>query len=225
MKIPLLILAFIGLFANTHGQQKDYYVKLSTPQGWCIIKLHNETPKHRDNFIKLVKSHYLNKTTFNRVLKNFVIQGGDPDSLYEKGRKLLPEQQWLAPEFIATLYHRRGVVAMGRDENSTKSSFKTQFYIVDGKKFTDEQLDSIEKKYNLHFTREQRQAYRTIGGTPHLDQHYTVFGEIVKGIELISNITALPVDKNGNPHLPVWIKLSLLTSKQVDKAFDGRGYK
>ena len=199
------------------AQQKTSYVKIETPQGWCIVKLYNETPKHRDNFVKLVKARYFDKTTFNRILKNFVIQGGDPDSLYEKGQTLKPGQHWLAPELVPGLYHRRGVVAMGRDDNSEQSSFTTQFYIVDGRTFTNEQLDAIEKKYNNKFTDAQRETYRTIGGTPHLDQHYTIFGEIIKGMELINQLTALKVDKAGNPNTPVWMKVTLLTPKQVTK--------
>ncbi len=88
---------------------------------------------------------------------------------------------------------------------------------MDGKTYTDQELDAIEIKYKNHFTAEQRNTYRTIGGTPRLDQHYTVFGEIVKGIELIDKITAVKVDKAGNPDTPVWMKLTLLTNKEADK--------
>lgn len=219
MKRSLLLLVLLFcLGVNTFGQQKNQYVKIETPQGWCVVKLYNQTPVHRDNFIKLVKSHYFDATTFNRILKGFVIQGGDPDSLYENGRTLKPEQQWIAPEFVPALYHHRGVVAMGRDANAAQSSFTTQFYIVDGKTWTNEQLDAIEEKYKIHFTEAQRNTYRTIGGTPFLDEHYTVFGEIVKGIDLIDKITALKVDKAGNPDVPVWMKLTLLTTKQAEKA-------
>lgn len=215
----LIILLFILGFTCTlaFAQQKNRYIKIETPQGWCIVKLYNETPKHRDNFIKLVKARYFDATTFNRILKKFVIQGGDQDSLYEKGRTLKPEQKWIAPEFLPALYHRRGVVAMGRDDNPAESSFTTQFYIVDGTTFTDKQLDAIEAKYKHHFTDEQRQVYKTIGGTPHLDGHYTVFGEIIKGMDLIDKITAVKVDKAGNPETPVWMKLTLLTPRQAIK--------
>ncbi len=206
-----------GFCISIFAQQKNQYVKIETPQGWCLVKLYNETPVHRDNFIKLVKSHYFDATTFNRILKNFVIQGGDQDSLYEKGHVLKPEMYWIAPEFVPELYHHRGVVAMGRDGNAAESSFTTQFYIVDGKTYTDQELDAIEIKYKNHFTAEQRNAYRTIGGTPRLDQHYTVFGEIVKGIDLIDKITAVKVNKAGNPDTPVWMKLTLLTDKQADR--------
>jgi peptidyl-prolyl cis-trans isomerase B (cyclophilin B) len=216
-KSLLLIIAVLGIWISAFAQQTNQYVKIETPQGWCIVKLYNETPLHRDNFIKLIKQHYFDATTFNRILKKFVIQGGDQDSLYEKGRTLKPEQKWLAAEFVPSLYHRRGVVAMGRDDNPAESSFTTQFYIVDGTTWTDKQLDAIEQKYKHRFTDEQRQTYRTVGGTPHLDGHYTVFGEIVKGIDLIDKITALTVDKTGNPETPVWMKLTLLTPKQVKK--------
>jgi cyclophilin family peptidyl-prolyl cis-trans isomerase len=219
LKKSILLLTTICCFCvYAFGQKKNSYVKIETPQGWCIVKLYNETPKHRDNFIKLVKSHYFDATTFNRILKGFVIQGGDTDSLYEKGRKLKPQMQWIAPEFVADIFHHRGVVAMGRDDNPAQSSFTTQFYIVDGKTWTNEQLDAIEKKYKLHFTETQRETYRTVGGTPHLDQHYTIFGEIVKGIDLIDKITVVKVDKNGNPDIPVWMKLTVLTNKQVEVA-------
>lgn len=214
----LLISALCCVYIGTLGQQINTYVKIETAQGWCIVKLYNETPVHRDNFIKLAKSGYFNKTTFNRILKNFVIQGGDQDSLYEKGHKLKPEMGWIPPEFNQALFHRRGVVAMGRDDNPEQSSFTTQFYIVDGKNWTDEQLDAVEKKYGQHFTVGHRETYRTIGGTPHLDQHYTVFGEIVKGIDIIDKITALKVDKAGNPNVPVWMKVTVLTAKQVQVA-------
>ncbi len=214
-KILFLLAAVILSGINGFAQLPNSYVKIETPQGWCVVKLYNQTPVHRDNFIKLVQTGYFNGTTFNRILKNFVIQGGDPDSLYDKPHVLKPEQKWLPAELDTSLYHKRGAVAMGRDANPTQSSYTTQFYIVDGKKLSSEQLDAIEKKYNVHFTQAQRQVYQTIGGTPFLDQHYTVFGEIVKGIALIDKITALKVDKSGNPETPVWMKLSLLKPEEA----------
>ncbi|NNU33512.1 peptidylprolyl isomerase [Mucilaginibacter sp. S1162] len=147
-KSALILMVLLGLCSVTFGQHKTQYIKLETPQGWCIIGLYDETPHHRDNFIKLVKSKYFNATTFNRILKGFVIQGGDPDSLYGKGHKLKPEQKWLDAEFVPALYHRRGIVAMGRDVNPAEASFTTQIYIVDGKTRTNEQLDAIEKSIN-----------------------------------------------------------------------------
>ena len=214
----LLIVSVLCLVVTAaFAQQKDQFVKIETEQGSCIIKLYNATPVHRDNFIRLVKSHYFDATTFNRILKGFVIQGGDPDSLYDKSKTLKPEQKWLKPEFDTSLYHKRGAVAMGRDDNKAKKSFATQFYIVDGQTWTDRQLDIIEKKYGTHFSEAQREVYRTVGGTPFLDQDYTVFGEIVKGMDLIDKLTAVKVDKDGNPDKVVWMKLTLLTPKEVRK--------
>ncbi|QKJ32024.1 peptidylprolyl isomerase [Mucilaginibacter mali] len=217
-QISLLVILLIGLTAGTlQAQPTNQYVKIETAQGYCIVKLYNETPVHRENFISLVKKHYFDATTFNRILKGFVIQGGDPDSLYEKGRKLKPEMKWIKPEFAPNLFHKRGVLAMGRDDNKDKESFTTQIYFVDGRKYTDAQLDAIEKRNNVHFTPEQREVYRTVGGTPSLDQNYTVFGEIVKGMDWIDKVTALKVDKNGNPDTPVGMRVTVLTVKEVAK--------
>lgn len=217
-KFNLLLTAILCLGVNALlAQQKQYFVKIETPQSWCIVKLYNETPVHRDNFIKLIKSHYFDATTFNRILKGFVIQGGDPDSLYDKGKMLKPAQRWINPEFNPALFHKRGAVAMGRDDNAAQKSFTTQFYIVDGRTYTDAQLNALEKKSGLRFSEAQRQTYRTIGGTPFLDQHYTVFGEIIKGTDLIDKITALKVDKSGNPGSAVWMKLTLLTPAEAVK--------
>lgn len=206
------------LCSATFAQQKNQYVKFETAQGSCIVMLYNQTPLHRDNFIKLVKAKYFDATTFNRILKGFVIQGGDQDSLYDKSKKLKPEQKWIKPEFDTALYHKRGALAMGRDDNPGKESFTTQIYFVDGKTYTDEQLDAVEKKYNLTIPESHRKVYRTIGGTPRLDQSYTVFGEIVKGIDFIDKVTAVTVDKAGNPDKEVWMKVTVLSPAEVAKA-------
>src|ERR1700733_91175 len=212
---PLFAGILCCLLVPAMAQQKNQYVKIVTAQGYCIVKLYNETPVHRDNFIKLVKAHYFDATTFNRILRGFVIQGGDPDSLYDKSKTLKPEQKWIQPEFNTALFHKRGALAMGRDDNKAKASFTTQIYLVDGKTYTNEQLDAIEKKYGLHFTEAQRETYRTIGGTPFLDQNYTVFGEIVKGMDFIDKVTAVKVNKDGNPDKEVWMKIRVLTDKEV----------
>jgi cyclophilin family peptidyl-prolyl cis-trans isomerase len=154
---PLFAGLLCCLLVPAMAQQKNQYVKIETAQGYCIVKLYNETPLHRDNFIKLVKAHYFDATTFNRILKGFVIQGGDQDSLYDKRKTLKPEQKWIQPEFNTALFHKRGALAMGRDDNKTKASFTTQIYFVDGKKYTNAQLDTIEKKQGLHFTEAQRE--------------------------------------------------------------------
>jgi peptidyl-prolyl cis-trans isomerase B (cyclophilin B) len=203
------------LILQAHAQERNNYVKIQTEQGYCLVKLYNETPIHRDNFIKLVKAGYFDRTTFNRILKGFVVQGGDPDSVYEKTKALKPEQKWIQPEFNTALIHKRGVLAMGRDDNKEKESFTTQIYFVDGKTYSDEELKAVEKKYGTHYSPAQRATYRTLGGTPRLDQNYTVFGEIVKGRDWLDKITAVKVNKAGNPEKEVWMKCTLLTNKQV----------
>jgi len=214
---PLIVCLLCCLLIPAIAQQKNQYVKIETAQGNCVVKLYNETPVHRDNLIRLVKAHYFDATTFNRILKGFVIQGGDPDSLYDKSKKLKPEQKWIKPEFNTALFHKRGALAMGRDDNPAKESFTTQIYLVDGKTYTDAELDAIEKKYGLHFTAAQRETYRTIGGTPFLDQNYTVFGEIVKGMDFINKVCAVKVNKDGNPDKEVWMKITVLTEREVSK--------
>jgi peptidyl-prolyl cis-trans isomerase B (cyclophilin B) len=217
-KLFTLIIALCGFITiAATAQQKNQFVKFETAQATCIVKLYNETPVHRDNFIKLAKAGYFDATTFNRILKGFVIQGGDQDSLYEKGKTLKPEQKWLSPEFNPALFHKRGALAMGRDDNKAKESFSTQIYFVDGRTYTDAQLDAIEKKNGTRFTNVQREAYKSAGGTPSLDQNYTVFGEIVKGMDFIDKVTAVKVNKAGNPDNPVWMKVTVLTPKQVAK--------
>lgn len=216
MKKLFIALAALGCLLNAAtAQTKIYYVKLKTAQGSCILRLYNETPLHRDNFVRLVKSRYFNHTTFNRILKGFVVQGGDPDSLYLPGKKLNPEQKWLKPELTPALFHKRGALAMGRDDNPAKKSFSTQIYIVDGKTYTDAQLDAVEQKYHRHIPAAQREVYKTIGGTPFLDGNYTVFGEIVKGTGWIDQVTAVKVNAAGNPDTEVKMQLTLLTPRQA----------
>lgn len=213
----IMLCAALFIAGNANAQQKNKFVKIETEQGTCVVKLYNETPVHRDNFIKLVNNRYFDQTTFNRILKGFVIQGGDPDSLYEKGKTLKPEQKWIAPEFDPALFHKRGVLAMGRDDNPKKASFTTQVYLVDGKVYTDAQLDAIENRKGHKIPAAQRDVYKTIGGTPSLDQDYTVFGEIVKGLDFIDKVTAVKVNKDGNPDKPVWMKVKVLTDKEAAK--------
>lgn len=216
----LLLIATVGLSMLSiiaSAQTKSQFVKIETEQGSCIVKLYNETPIHRDNFIKLVKSGYFDKTTFNRILKGFVIQGGDPDSLYEKGKNLKPEQKWIKPEFNPKLFHKRGALAMGRDDNKAKDSFTTQIYIVDGKTYTNEMLDALEKRTGINIPEAQREVYRTAGGTPSLDGNYTVFGEIVKGMDWIDKLTAAKVNKAGNPDKEVGMKVRILTPTEAKR--------
>ena len=169
-------------------------MKIETKYGKIIIKLYNETPKHRDNFIKLVKQGYFNGTLFHRVINKFMIQGGDPDSKNAKPEQALGSggPGYTVPaEFVSKCFHKKGALAaarLGDGGNPKKESSGSQFYIVQGKTYSIAELDNMETMMGKKFTPEQRLAYSTIGGTPHLDGSYTVFGEVIEGMDVIDKI-------------------------------------
>ncbi|AYL98210.1 peptidylprolyl isomerase [Mucilaginibacter celer] len=207
---------------------KNQYVRIHTTYGDCIIRLYNETPLHRDNFIKLTKKGFFNGTLFHRVIQNFMIQGGDPDS--KDPVKAKPGAElgngdvgYTVPaEFRDSLFHKRGVLAAARDENPTKASSGCQFYITEGKRFTDGKLDTLEntRLKGRKIPVWQREWYKTVGGVPHLDQNYTVFGEVVSGIDMVDRIAAVKKDKNDRPATDIPMTVELLSKhecKQLDK--------
>ena len=177
-------------------------VLIKTSMGDITIALYNETPQHRDNFIKLVKESYYDGVLFHRIIKGFMIQTGDPDSKTAKPGQRLgmggPAER-IPAEFVPTLYHKRGAVAAARDNNPAKASSGSQFYIVDGDIFPKDKLDMIAARTGKTFTPEQVQAYTTVGGAPFLDGDYTVFGEVVSGMEVVDKIAAQPKDGNDRP--------------------------
>ncbi|MEO5944826.1 MAG: peptidylprolyl isomerase [Ferruginibacter sp.] len=178
-------------------------IKIVTDSGTMIVKLYDSTPLHRDNFVKLVKEGFYDSLMFHRVIPQFMIQGGDPTSKFaEAGAQLGnggDDLGRIPAEFRKTLYHKKGVLAAARDDNPEKASSACQFYIVEGKKFTDEQLKMMEEQRGTKFSSAQRLAYKTIGGTPFLDQGYTVFGEVEKGLNVIDKIANVPRDANNRP--------------------------
>jgi peptidyl-prolyl cis-trans isomerase B (cyclophilin B) len=183
-------------------------VLLQTNYGDIIVRLSDSTPLHRDNFLKLVKTHYYDSVLFHRVIKNFMIQSGDPNSKQAKPGEPLGEggpDYTIPAEFRATLFHKKGVIAAARDNNPEKASSGSQFYIVQGKIFSEAGLDSVET-YRLNGRKipaEQREVYKTIGGTPHLDQNYTVFGEIVKGLDVVDKIASVATSKGDDRDRPL----------------------
>lgn len=214
----ILCLCFISAFS---AKPKNQYVKIVTEQGECIIKLYNETPLHRDNFLKLTEKGTYNGTLFHRVIKDFMIQGGDPDSKTAVKGALLGEGTvgYTVPaEFRDSLFHKKGVLAAARDDNPEKASSGSQFYLVQGKKFTDEQLDAVEKnRLKFKIPEWQRVVYKTLGGTPHLDRNYTVYGEVVKGIELIDKIASATTDGNNRPTSDVKMTITVLKRREARK--------
>lgn len=221
----ILILTTVATFAKP---PKNQYVKISTAYGDCIIRLYNETPKHRDNFVKLTKAGFYNGTMFHRVIQNFMIQGGDPDSRDTSKNKAGKElgngdvKYTVPAEFKDSLFHKRGVLAAARDNNPEKASSGCQFYIVEGKRFTDEDLDKLitGRMQGRAIPASQREIYKTVGGVPHLDQGYTVYGEVVTGIDMVDRIAAVKKDPRDRPLQNVPMKITLLKKgdcKTLDK--------
>lgn len=219
MKNLLAIILSLCFFATFAAKPKNQYVKISTSKGEVIIKLYNETPLHRDNFIKLVKEGFYNGTIFHRVIKAFMIQGGDPDSKNAPADKMLGEgglKYTVPAEFRDSLFHKKGVLAAARDNNPEKASSSSQFYLVQGKVYTDEQLNTLEKNRLQHKIPDyQRNVYKTIGGVPHLDRNYTVYGEVVKGLEMIDAIAALPTGKADRPIEDVKMTVTVLKKREA----------
>jgi len=216
----LLILSSLIFFSMISFSQQDVKIKkkdrrkdveLVTNYGNIVLRLNDSTPLHRDNFIRLVKTAYYDSVLFHRVINRFMIQSGDPESKHaEKGQPLGNggPKYTIPAEFRVTLFHRKGVLAAARDGddvNPEKASSGSQFYIVQGKKFTDAGLDSVET-YRLKGRKipaDQREVYKTIGGTPHLDQGYTVFGEVVSGLDVVDTIAAVPTSKEEDRDRPL----------------------
>ncbi len=177
-------------------------VRIKTDYGTMLVELYDATPQHRDNFIKLAEDGYFNGLIFHRVINGFMIQGGDPDSRNAKQGTPLggggPGYQ-IPAEFVDSLYHVKGALAAARTNNPQKKSSGSQFYIVQGKKIDSKQLDMFEARGDFHYSKEQREAYMEKGGTPQLDNQYTVFGMVIDGIEVIDKIAAVKTDGRDRP--------------------------
>lgn len=204
------MLIFLFAIASTFAQtEKETVVIIHTDKGDITVKLYNETPKHRDNFIKLIKSGWFNGSEFHRVINNFMIQGG------ESARGVADPGYMIDAEFLPELVHKKGALAAAREGdmvNPERKSSGSQFYIVQGRKFSDQLLNMLEQKMNTKFTEKQREVYKTLGGTPHLDGAYTVFGEVISGLNVIDTIAAVKTNKNmGNrPIEPVTMTMEIL---------------
>lgn len=266
------ILFFAISFVNCSGQTQNddtrTKIRLETNKGTIIVALYDETPKHRDNFIKLTKEHFFDGTLFHRVIDNFMIQGGDPDSKNAKAGEALgnggPGYE-IPAEFRVNqgIIHKKGALAAARngdDINPERKSAGSQFYLVKGKVFKpadlknmekaknnplrkqlitsykkeykpqidsliklqrsthdtiplqtfvadlNKKIDSLVAKKGFHFTEKQIETYTTIGGVPHLDGGYTVFGEITEGQDIVDKIAEVETDKRDRPLEDVIIK-------------------
>ena len=217
-----LTLCLLLITFSSFAKRPNYYVRIKTAFGDCIIRLYNETPLHRDNFIKLTKKGHYNGTLFHRVIQNFMIQGGDPDSRDTAKNKPGMELgngdvgYTVPAEFRDSLFHKRGVLAAARDDLPSKASSGCQFYIVEGKRFTEEDLDKLiqTRLKGRQIPASQRAIYKSVGGSPHLDQNYTVYGEVVSGIDMVDFIAAVKKDKNDRPLTDVAMTVSLLKKRE-----------
>jgi peptidyl-prolyl cis-trans isomerase B (cyclophilin B) len=195
--------------------ETERLVEISTPYGIMVAKLYNATPRHRDNFLKLVAEGFYDSLLFHRVIDQFMLQGGDPSSKNARMGKMLGmgarAGERIAAEFNQNFYHKKGALAAARDNNSMKSSSNCQFYIVDGKKATDPDLEKTKQNNpDFLYTPQQVDVYKRIGGTPFLDQNYTVFGEVISGIDVIDKIARVQVDENNRPTADVMMKIRRL---------------
>ncbi|MBR6691109.1 MAG: peptidylprolyl isomerase [Bacteroidaceae bacterium] len=211
MKKLISFAAFMLLILSC-SSVKNQKVRIYTTEGDIDLVLYDETPKHRDNFVKLVKEQRYDSLLFHRVIKDFMIQGGDPDSRNAVPGTMLGEGDLgyrIEAEIMPEKYiHKRGVLAAARegdDVNPTKASSASQFYIVWGRVFTPEELQQYKSAYEKRLGRpvtlspEQVEAYTTIGGTPHLDGSYTVFGEVTGGLDVVDRIQNVKCDRNDRP--------------------------
>ena len=272
-KIANLILGVVlaGTTATWAQKQEaavEHLVRISTDYGIMTVKLYNETPQSRDNFLKLVNGHFYDSLLFHRIIRNFMIQGGDPESKNAAPGVMLGNGDvgyTIPAEFNDSLFHKKGALCAARTENPEKAGSGCQFYIVQGKTFTDAELDQFEGNVNnnvraqgvfqniinrpenaalkeqfvrcqqagqrdslntliatviqpmidkekkvFHYSAKQREVYKTLGGTPHLDQNYTVFGEVVEGLDVIDKIAAVQTGSGDRPVTDVRMKMELI---------------
>ena len=206
-------------------------VEFQTTEGNIRIALFNETPQHRDNFMKLARMEFYDSLLFHRVIKDFMIQGGDLHSKHAAPGKMLGEGELdytIEPEFcLPQIYHRRGVIASARESdrvNPERRSGAAQFYIVWGKVYDDKRLAKVQERLDsatngqVKLTPEMIETYKTVGGTPHLDGQYTVFGEVTQGLDVVERIMQVETDKNDRPLNDVRIlKLKIISDPYAPK--------
>lgn len=200
---------------------KERLVQVTTNYGTIVLKLYNSTPLHRDNFVKLVQQKFYDSLLFHRVIEGFMVQGGDPTSRNAGPEAMLgsgsaPGTERIPAEFRPELIHRKGALAAARDGNPEKASSNCQFYIVQGRPGSDAELNNQEcnlrqqGNVNFYYNDAQRNAYRLAGGTPFLDQNYTVFGEVIKGLEVVDKIAAVPKGNSDRPVQNVIMRMKML---------------
>lgn len=213
MKKQFLFLAFLMCIGTTlFAQEKPIRVKIETDSGTIVLRLYDETPLHRDNFIKLVRAGFYDSLMFHRIIPQFMIQGGDPMSKNAIPGAMLGsgggDMERIPAEFHPNLIHKKGALAAARDNNPAKASSACQFYIVHGKTLTDGELSMLESQRNIKYTPEQKEIYKKDGGTAMLDQNYTVFGEVESGMEVVEKIAYMQKNQANRPLTDIRMKIS-----------------
>ncbi len=213
---PILIAVFALTFSLLAYSQDRVKVKISTKYGDMVAELYDETPIHRDNFIKLVKDGFYDGTLFHRVIPGFMIQGGDPYSKDSNPNLKIGNGgpgYTLPAELNPKFFHKKGALAAARMSdaiNPKKESSGSQFYIVEGQVYDNTSINLMAQRMGTEFSSAQKIAYTTIGGTPQLDANYTVFGELVEGLDVISKISNVSRDKNNLPKEKVIMNISFV---------------
>ncbi len=212
--LSILIISTFLLISNKVISQ-TYTLKFKTNKGSFEAILYDQTPRHRDLILSEIKKGTYKKAEFNRVIKDFVIQGGELDDsiLNREAKEKIENPPRLAPEFNENAFHKIGALGAGRDNNASKSSYFNQIYIVVGKPINVIDLENLESKKGIKFTQKQRDEYLKNGGLPRLDNDYTVFGEITKGLNVALKISEVQTDKNDVPIQPVIFNIKVKRNK------------
>ena len=223
----LFLLAFALMVSSADGQTSTAEVLLETTAGNIRIALFDETPLHRDNFLKNVQEHVYDSLLFHRVIKDFMIQSGDLHSKHAKPGQRLGSGDYnytVEAEFrLPKIFHRRGMVAMAREGdrvNPEQRSSACQFYIVWGRVYNDARLMKIQERLDttthgrVQLTPEMLEVYKSVGGIPHLDGPYTVFGEVVEGLDVVDRIQQSATDSNDRPVEDIRILRATITKWQ-----------
>ncbi len=223
--IPIFALILLGFTAyafivpKSKSPKSDEIVTISTKFGEMKLVLYDQTPLHKANFLKLVNDGYYDSTTFHRVIKQFMVQGGDPNSKDNNPDNdgLGGPSYTIPAEFNSQFYHKKGALAAARQSdaiNPKKESSGSQFYLVQGRTTNAGELERMAGFKKINYTDEQKRVYEEIGGTPHLDGDYTVFGEIISGLNIVDSIAASPTLRGDRPKENIYITM---TSEKIKR--------
>ena len=207
MKKVIIVFMISMFFGSMSYSQNETMFVIHTDYGDITGMLYNDTPGHRDNFIKLINDGWFNGSTFHRVIKDFMIQGGGKeDGTVDVGYTI-------PAEFVSEHFHKKGALAAARQgdgANPQKRSSGSQFYIVQGKTYNDQELANLEVRKNCQWTAEQKKVYKTLGGVAFLDYDYTVFGEVIDGLDVIDKIAAVQTAYGDKPVKDVAMTIEII---------------